>query len=175
MRKLKLDELNRPTVEAYKSSADKLPLTVVLDNIRSALNVGSVFRTCDGLAISKLILVGIAARPPHKEINKTAIGATKSVEWIYHETIETALQELSLTHEIVGVEQTDDSVALQEYKIPERPLALVFGHEIEGVSDAALPYLDTAIEVPQFGTKHSLNVGVCAGIVLWEIAKQYRY
>ncbi len=173
MRKLSLDELNRPSVETYRQMK-KSPVTIVLDNIRSALNVGSVFRTADAFACEKIILTGISAKPPHKEIHKSAIGATKSVDWAYHKEISTILTEFkSKGYTIVGVEQTDVSVPLKSYQIKEgHKYVLVFGNELDGLSESILPLLDSAVEIPQWGTKHSLNVSVCAGIVLFHFTSQ---
>lgn len=175
MKKLKLDELNRKTLEQFQEM-EKHPIVVVLDNIRSGLNVGSVFRTCDAFAIQKVILTGITAKPPHKEINKTAIGATHSVEWEYSASIKEAILSLKKdSYHITAVEQTNQSIHLQEYELPNKPLALVFGNEVEGVSNEILEDIDSAIEVPQFGTKHSLNISVCAGIVIWDVFKKVNY
>jgi len=174
MRKLSLQELGRVDLSSYKS-LPKIPVVVVLDNIRSAHNVGSFFRTCDALRISHLYLTGISAQPPHREITKTAIGATSSVDWSYKEDITEVLSQLKEEeHQIIGVEQTDTSVSLENFVTRvDQKYALVFGNEVQGVSSSALPLLDMAIEIPQFGTKHSFNVAVCAGIVLWEFAKPY--
>jgi len=176
MRKLKLDELNRPGLEAYRAQA-KLPLTVLLDNVRSGLNVGSVFRTADAFALEQLILCGITARPPHREILKTAIGATESVAWTYRAGAAQAVAAWKARgYHVLGVEQTDESIPLPAWRWPaETSLLVLFGNEVEGLSDEVLPLLDQAVEVPQFGTKHSLNVSVCAGIVLWEFLRQYRF
>ncbi len=167
MRKLKLDELNRLDVDAFKS-ADKIPIIVVLDNIRSALNVGSVFRTSDAYAIEKVVLCGISATPPNKEINKTAIGAHASVAWSYEEDIKSYIESLDKqNHLIIGVEQTDQSLMLQQFEsAPEKTLVLIFGNEVEGLSETILPLLHHSLEIPQYGTKHSLNISVCAGIVI---------
>lgn len=175
MRKLKLQELNRPSIETFKAQ-EKTPIVLVLDNIRSRLNVGSAFRTGDAFAVEQLYLCGITARPPHREILKTAIGATDSVDWIYSETTEEAVQKLKEEgYTILAIEQTDASIELQTYPIDkEKKYALVFGNEVKGVSDEALPLMDGAIEVPQFGTKHSLNISVCLGVVLWEFTKQLK-
>jgi len=176
MRKLKLDELNRLNLEDYKA-AEKLPITVVLDNIRSAFNVGSIFRTCDGLGISKIILTGITARPPHKEINKAAIGATESVNWEYHpDIIEYVTSMASNKSLILGVEQTDNSMMLDklDLDINGKHIYLLLGNEVEGLNDELLPHLDNAIEIEQYGTKHSFNVAVCAGMVMWELSKTMR-
>ena len=177
MRKLKLEELGRTDIEGYKT-VEKLPVIVVLDNVRSAFNVGSVFRTCDGLAISELILTGITAQPPHKEINKSAIGSTNSVDWSHHESIYDYLNTLDKeSHQLIGIEQTDKSIPLisfTEHISDNKTAVLVFGNEVAGVSDEVLPLLDQCIEIQQYGTKHSFNVSVCAGMILWEFSKQLR-
>ena len=170
MRKRSLAELQRPTVEDYLQLPKK-NVVVVLDNVRSALNVGSVFRTADAFRIQKIMLCGITATPPHREITKTAIGATESVQWEYHANIVTLLARMKAEGFIIaGIEQADPSVALQEWDIPDQPIAVVFGNEVDGIQDEVMPLLDVCIEIPQSGTKHSLNVSVCAGIVLWELA-----
>lgn len=168
MRKLKLHELNRPDAETYRQVA-RMPLVVVLDNIRSGLNVGSAFRTADAFAVAEVLLCGITARPPHREIMKTAIGATETVSWRYFEGVKEALQELKgKGYRILAVEQTDESRPLQALNIQAgQPYALVFGNEVRGVSEEALPLVDGAVEIPQVGTKHSLNVSVCLGILCW--------
>ncbi len=174
MRKLRLEELNRLSVSEYQDSS-KLPVTIVLDNIRSAHNVGSIFRTVDGLGLQGIHLCGITARPPHKEINKSAIGATNSVSWEYHEDIVSLLSTLKTDHCLIGIEQTTESKELAEFTFPKsEKLALIFGNEVEGISESALPMLNHSLEIAQFGTKHSFNVAVCAGMVLWETAKQLR-
>lgn len=172
MRKLKLQELKRPTLAEYQAT-EKLPIVVVLDNIRSGMNIGSVFRTCDAFNINKIYLTGISAQPPHREITKTAIGATESVEWEYIENIVACVSDLKNNgHIICGIEQTDQSQSLWEFKLQEKkPVALILGNEVNGISDSVLPLLDSAIEIQQFGTKHSLNVSVCAGICLWYVSK----
>lgn len=173
MRKLKLEELDRVSIDEYKSAA-KIPVVVVLDNIRSAMNVGSVFRTADAFAIEKIIICGISATPPNREITKTAIGATESVVWEYIENVSDAVALLKNEgYTIAGIEQTDASVLLTDYTFNTEKIAVVFGNEVDGVSDEVINELDVCIEIPQFGTKHSLNVSVCAGIVLWELAKKY--
>ncbi len=167
VRKLFLDELGRPDVDRF-SEIEKLPVVVLLDNIRSGMNVGSVFRTADALLVKSIYLSGISATPPHKEILKAAIGANETVHWKYFETSEEAVQKLKKQgYFCVGVEQTTASQDIRQFDF-KYPLALVFGNEVNGVSDEILPLLDAFIEVPQYGTKHSFNVSVCAGIVLWE-------
>jgi len=173
MRKLKLEELGRKTIEEFQSAV-KNPIVVVLDSIRSALNVGSVFRTCDAFAIEKLMLCGITCAPPNREITKTAIGATESVSWEHHYEIKDVL--ITLKNEgytLVGIEQTDASIMLDDKPIKDQKTALIFGNEVEGISDHILPLIDYCIEIPQFGTKHSLNVSVCCGIVLWEYCQPF--
>jgi len=171
MRKLKLEELGRLSVEDYQKVA-KVPVVVVLDNIRSAMNVGSVFRTADAFAIEKIVISGISATPPNREITKTAIGATESVLWEYVKDISEALVFLKAGgYTIVGIEQTDHSIKLGSPLPKSEKIAVVFGNEVEGISDIILEQLDYCIEIPQYGTKHSLNVSVCAGIVLWELTK----
>lgn len=169
MRKLKLAELNRDGLEEYRIK-EKYPISIVLDNIRSAMNVGSFFRTADGFSLEKIYLCGISARPPHKEINKTAIGADLSVDWNYEENIRDCVTELkSKDYKIIGVEQTDKSIMINDFLPSENTkYALIFGNEVDGISDQILDLLDYALEIPQFGTKHSFNVSVAGGIVIWD-------
>lgn len=170
MKKLKLHELGRVSVDEY-SEVKKVPLIVVLDNIRSAMNVGSIFRTSDAMAISKIYLCGISATPPNREITKTAIGATDSVEWQYFESTSLAIDSLKTDgYEILAIEQTDSSVELMDYQPSKGKVAIVLGNEVNGVDSEILPMLDGAIEIDQYGTKHSLNVSVCGGIVLHHLA-----
>lgn len=171
MRKLKLEELNRTSVKLFKEQ-EKFPIVVILDNVRSALNVGAFFRTCDAFAIEKLILLGITAQPPHKEINKTAIGATASVNWEHHDKGQDLISDLkSNGYKVYGIEQTDQSELLQKQDFSNQKLALIFGNEVDGISDEILELLDVSLEIPQFGTKHSLNVSVCGGMVIWDVVK----
>lgn len=176
MRKLKLQELNRASVETFKNQA-KTPIVLVLDNIRSGLNVGSAFRTADAFAIEKIYLCGISAQPPNKEITKTAIGATESVDWKYEKETVDAIQSLkSEGYQIVAVEQAVGSTALQDFvATSEDKIALVFGNEVNGVSEEVMELADACIEVPQFGTKHSLNISVCVGVVVWELFRKMNY
>ncbi len=170
MRKLKNEELNRVSVEEFKKT-DKLPLTIVLDNIRSLNNIGSIFRTADAFAIEQVILSGITAQPPHREIHKTALGATESVSWKHYETTSAAVSNLKKDgYQILSIEQADNSIMLNEF-IPERntKYALVFGNEVHGVEEEIIPLSDACIEIPQWGTKHSLNVSISVGIVLWDM------
>lgn len=168
MRKLSMDELNRISKEDFEK-AEKLPIIIVLDNIRSLSNVGAFFRTADAFRIGELFLCGITASPPHREIHKTALGADETVKWRYFSTTEAACQRLKEDgYQVFAVEQVDGSVALQDFRF-EPHSAYIFGNEVEGVSEAALPYCNGAIELPQEGTKHSINVSVCAGIVMWKL------
>jgi 23S rRNA (guanosine2251-2'-O)-methyltransferase len=173
MRKLLNKELERKSVEQYKSS-DKAPFVVVLDNVRSRSNVGSVFRTSDAFLVEKVFLCGITATPPDPEIRKTALGATESVPWKYFEETSDAIDSLKREgYLILGIEQVDQSFELQNFT-PEksRKYALVFGHEINGVKQEIIDLCDYCIEIPQFGTKHSFNIAVSAGIVLWELSSK---
>lgn len=168
MRKLKMDELNRISKEDF-GRAEKLPVVIVLDNIRSLSNVGAFFRTADAFRISELFLCGITACPPHREIHKTALGADETVRWRYFDTTEAACKELKAGgYKVYAVEQVEGSVLLQEFEF-EPNTSFIFGNEVEGVSEEALPYCDGAVELPQEGTKHSINVSVCAGIVMWKL------
>ena len=168
MRKLSLDELNRLSKEDFKR-AEKLPIIIVLDNIRSLSNVGAFFRTADAFRIGELFLCGITACPPHREIHKTALGADETVKWRYFDTTEAACQALKAEgYRIFAVEQVEGSIPLQDFAF-ETKTAYILGNEVEGVSEEALPYCDGAIELPQEGTKHSINVSVCAGIVMWKL------
>ena len=167
MRKLNMDELNRISKEDFET-AEKLPIIIVLDNIRSLSNVGAFFRTADAFRIKELLLCGITACPPHREIHKTALGADETVRWRYFETTEAACKALKAEgYRIFAVEQVEGSLPLQDFEF-EPDTAYLLGNEVEGVSDEALPYCEGAIELPQEGTKHSINVSVCAGIVMWK-------
>jgi len=169
MRKLKTDELGRVGIEDFKKQ-EKLPLVVILDNVRSMHNIGSIFRTSDGFAIEKIFLCGITAQPPHREIEKTALGATQSIEWLYFEDVCEAINTLKLDdYKIIAIEQAENSTLLNNYQ-PDKSdkYALIFGNEVNGVSDEAMQLIDTCIEIPQFGTKHSFNIVVSAGIILWD-------
>ena len=171
-RKLKLDELNRVSVQEFKNQK-KLPIIVVLDNIRSLNNIGSFFRTSDAFNIEAIYLCGITAQPPHREIQKTALGATESVEWKYFETTEQALVELKENEFLIyAIEQTENSIYLQEFTYNLEKIALVFGNEVEGVGQNVINLSKNSIEIPQFGTKHSLNVSISFGVVLWHLANQ---
>lgn len=173
MRKLKLLELKRLSVEEYRQR-QKAPIVLVLDNVRSGLNVGAAFRIADAFALERIVLCGITAQPPHREILKTAIGATRSVAWSYVEDPAAAVRQLREDgYRCWAVEQADSSTPLHAFhRRPDQRYALVFGNEVSGVSDAVMALVDGAIEVPQFGTKHSLNVAVCIGVVAWEFVRQ---
>lgn len=175
MRKLNMHELGRLSPEAFKE-APKTPLVLVLDNIRSALNVGSSFRTADAFILEHVYLCGITATPPHREILKTALGATETVEWSYHEDTAALVSKLKENgYHVVAVEQAEGSVALQDFSPHEdKRYALIFGNEVGGVADEALKLSDQCIEIPQFGAKHSINVAVCVGIVCWELFRKMR-
>lgn len=170
MRKLTMAELNRITVGQFRDRP-KWPVVIVLDNIRSQQNTGSVFRTADAFRVERICLCGITATPPHREIHRAALGATESVAWTYYPAAEAAVMALkSEGYRIIGLEQTDESISLASY-VPTNgtKLALVFGNEVSGLSEGVLPLLDDCLEIPQFGTKHSFNVAVSAGIVLWDL------
>ena len=173
MRKLKLHELGRVSVEEFKKQ-QKTPIVLVLDNIRSALNVGSAFRTADAFALEKIYLCGITATPPHREILKTAIGASDSVDWIYKKDTEDAIKELKdENYQVLAIEQAEESEQLQSYNYQkDKKYALVFGNEVSGVQDSVMEVVDGCLEIPQFGTKHSLNISVCLGIVVWEFFRK---
>ncbi len=175
MRKLKINELNRLSADEYKKT-EKTPLVVVLDNIRSCNNTGSVFRTSDALLLEKIYLCGITATPPNKEIHKTALDAEKSVDWEYFEKTEDAVQKLQQEgYKVFAVEQVENSISLPDFLPPENgKLALVFGNEVKGVQQKVVNLCNGAIEIPQFGTKHSFNVSVSAGIVLWDIFQKLK-
>lgn len=176
MRKLKNSELGRLNVEDFKKS-DKIPLIVVLDNIRSLNNIGSVFRTSDAFLIEKIYLCGITAKPPHKEIHKTALGATESVAWEYAEDTLQLIQQLKKEKVIVAsIEQAENSTMLQDFTLePNQKYAIVMGNEVKGVQQEVVSASDYCIEIPQFGTKHSLNISVSCGVVLWDLFKKFRY
>jgi 23S rRNA (guanosine2251-2'-O)-methyltransferase len=172
-RKTLNEELHRLTPEEFRKVA-KIPLVIVLDDIRSMHNIGSIFRTADAFRVEKLILCGITAVPPHKDIHKTALGATDSVDWIYFEDIKEAIIALKKDkYCLAGIEQTENSIFLQDF-YPQENLryAFIIGHEVRGVNQDVIDACDLIIEVPQFGTKHSLNVSVCAGIVIWDFYRK---
>ncbi len=175
MRKLRNNELGRITVNEYKNST-KTPLIVILDNIRSLNNIGSVFRTSDAFLIEKIYLCGFTATPPKKEIHKTALGATESVDWEYREDIFKLVLELQKDQVIVAsIEQTEQSVMLNDFKPDaEKKLAVIFGNEVKGVQQLVVSASDVCIEIPQLGTKHSLNIAVSCGVVLWDLFLKVR-
>lgn len=174
-KKLSMEELHRLSVQEFKN-AEKTPIVVVLDNVRSMNNIGSIFRSCDGFGVEKLCLCGITATPPNREINKTALGATESVEWEYFtNTIDCIIFFKNKGYKIFCIEQTSNSTMLQNFDFPlKEHCLLVFGNEIEGVSQEIIDLADQVIEIPQFGTKHSLNVAVTCGIVLWDCVRKIR-
>lgn len=175
-RKLQTEELQRISVDEYKQSA-KHPIVVVLDNIRSASNVGSAFRTGDSLRIEAVYLCGITCVPPNKELQKTALGAQLSVDWKYFNETKDALTELkALGYEIISVEQAENSTMLQDFTVEDgNKYAFVFGNEVHGVADDVIAESDVCLEIPQYGTKHSFNVSVTCGIILWETVKQMEF
>jgi tRNA G18 (ribose-2'-O)-methylase SpoU len=174
MRKLRITELKRLKVEEYKQ-VEKHQIVVVLDNVRSLHNVGSVFRTCDAFRLESVYLCGITSSPPHNEIHKTALGAEDSVDWQYFEQTETAVNILKQNgYTLLAIEQTDRSTLLTVFNPDNRnKYALVFGNEVKGVQQSVIDLCDSSIEIPQFGTKHSLNISVSVGIVLWEMVKVF--
>jgi 23S rRNA (guanosine2251-2'-O)-methyltransferase len=172
MRKLSMDELNRKSVDEFKD-AKKIPVVVILENIRSAYNVGSVFRTADAFLIEFIFITGYTAKPPHKEITKTALGAQDSVDWKYFETTKEAIEELKKNeYKIFAVEQVTDSISLENIsRFALDKIAFIFGNEVSGVDQEIISLCDGSVEIPQFGMKHSLNISVAAGIVLWEVVR----
>jgi len=175
MRKLLNSELDRKTVEEFKNAA-KLPVIIVLDNVRSMNNIGSVFRTADAFLVEEIYLCGITAKPPHRDIQKTALGATDSVKWNYFAETYNAIKDVQQEgYFVIAVEQTEDSLSLDQFK-PEsgKSYAYVFGNEVHGVSQQVVDLCDTVVEIPQFGTKHSFNISVSAGIVLWDYYSKVR-
>ena len=175
MAKLTLKDLNRVSIDEFKLQG-KLPVVVVLDNVRSMHNVGSVFRTGDGFAVEKVYLCGITAQPPHREIEKTALGATHSVDWHHREsTVDAVLELREHGYQIIAIEQAVESIMLNTFKPDQtKKYALIFGNEVNGVSDEVMVEIDKCIEIPQFGTKHSFNIVISAGIVLWDFYAKLR-
>ena len=169
MRKLKMEELNRVSVEEFKD-LPKLPVVLVLDNVRSLHNVGSAFRTGDAFRVEKIYLCGITGTPPNKEINKTALGATESVNWEHvTDTAELAQKLKADGYKLIALEQAENTTLLQNFTPdPEAKYAFIFGNEVFGVSDEVMTLVDTVVEIPQFGTKHSLNISVTVGVVVWD-------
>lgn len=175
MRKLLNNELKRLTIEEFKT-ASKIPLVIVLDDVRSLNNIGSVFRTADAFLVEEIHLCGITAVPPHREIQKTALGATESVAWQYFDNIQQSISQLKNEgYNIYAIEQVDVSIPLNNFS-PDHSekIAIILGNEINGVNDVILPQIRGCIEIPQFGTKHSLNISVCAGIVIWHFFSHMR-
>jgi tRNA G18 (ribose-2'-O)-methylase SpoU len=175
MRKLKITELNRLSREDFKKT-EKIPLVVVLDNVRSLHNVGSVFRTSDAFLVEAVYLCGITATPPQAEIHKTALGAEDSVDWKYFGNTLDAVEELKQKgYHIAAIEQAENSISLEKLHLEkDKKYAIILGNEVHGVEQEVMNQCDSCLEIPQFGTKHSLNVSVTAGIVIWEIAKKIR-
>ena len=170
-KKLKLEELNRLSVLEFKA-LEKDPIIVLLDDVRSLNNIGSIFRTCDAMGVKKMYLCGITAQPPQREIRKTAIGASKSVDWEYEkDASKIVIKYRELGYEIIGVEQTSKSVSLENYQLNNKQTLLIFGNEINGVSQKLIDLCDLSLEIPQCGTKHSMNISVSVGIVLWNLKK----
>lgn len=173
MRKKTMQELNRPRPEDLRQQT-RNPVALVLDNVRSGMNVGSAFRTADGFGLEKIFLCGITAVPPHREILKTALGATETVPWEFHQNpVEAILALKEKGYRIIAVEQAEGSVSLLDFRVsPGQAYALVFGNEVNGVSEEVMAIVDGAIEIPQTGSKHSLNIAVCVGVVAWEFVRQ---
>lgn len=174
MRKLTMPELNRLNVTDYHN-VKKIPIIIILDNVRSMENVGSFFRTADAFRMEAIYLCGITACPPHREIHKTALGAEESVDWQYFETTKEACEALRKNgYKIFAIEQVEGSISLEKFKTPEKS-AYIFGNEVDGVDDTALDFCEQAVEIPQEGTKHSLNVAVSGGIVMYHFFKDLRH
>ncbi|MBW6484262.1 MAG: RNA methyltransferase [Vicingaceae bacterium] len=169
-KKLSNDALNRISVDEFKTKT-KVPIILVLDNIRSLNNIGSVFRTADAFLIEAIYLCGITAQPPHREIQKTALGATETVEWKYFSSTIEAVNELkNLNYKIIAIEQTENSTMLNDFRCSkDEPLALIFGNEVHGVEQVVINEVDEVVEIPQYGTKHSLNISVSVGVVVWDV------
>lgn len=173
-KKLANNELNRISVEEFKD-VKKTPIIVILDNIRSLNNIGSVFRTSDAFLIEKIYLCGYTAQPPHREIQKTALGATESVTWEYNENILEVVNLLQKNNtKVYAIEQTENAIMLDDFEVDEDKIAVVFGNEVQGVQQEVINQCDGVIEIPQLGTKHSLNISVSCGIVLWDLFKKIK-
>lgn len=174
VRKLRNIELNRLSVDEFKA-AEKWPIIVILDNVRSMLNVGSLFRSCDAFNVQHLYLCGITPLPPHRDITKTALGAELAVKWTHRNDVEELIMELRKKGwKVFGIEQTSTAIPLQDWTMKKTDkVVLVFGHEVDGVSDKAIRNCDGFLEIPQFGTKHSINVSVCGGVVLWQAVQAF--
>jgi len=172
MKKLKNNELGRINIKEFKR-ATKTPITIILDNVRSAINVGSIFRTSDAFLIENIILCGITATPPDKEIRKAALGSTNSVKWeSFENTIDAVSKLKDEGYHIIGIEQADKSTMLNNFSLPKKPIAIIMGNEVNGVSQEIIDVCNAVIEIPQFGTKHSLNISVTTGIVIWDLWKK---
>ncbi len=170
MKKLKNSQLDRISIEEFKKSK-KIAITILLENIRSAHNIGSIFRTADSFLINEIILCGISAQPPNKDIRKTALGSSESVEWRYEKNIDKAIEKLKNEgNKIISIEQTTNSISLENFK-PQKndKYAIIFGNEVNGIEQRTINLSDMVIEIPQFGTKHSLNISVAAGIIIWDL------
>jgi len=176
MRKLKNSELERKSIDEFKQS-EKTPIIIVLDNVRSLNNIGSVFRTSDALLIEAVYLCGITATPPHRELHKTALGAEDSVNWEYFKNTEDAVTKLKENEfEVYSVEQAENSISLENFEVnSSKKYALIFGNEVKGVQQKIVDSSDGCIEIPQFGTKHSFNISVSCGIVLWDLFSKLNY
>ena len=175
MKKKTTDELNRLSSNSYSNSL-KTPVWIILENIRSAHNIGSFFRTADAFGLAGISICGYSARPPHKQLDKVALGATESVEWLgFDNTIDAIMESKKNGYAVFGVEQIHQAYSLENMPWPKNGIALVFGNEVNGIQEKTLALCDGAIEVPQFGIKHSLNVSVCGGSVLWEATRKYRF
>ena len=171
MRKLSMDELGRMSVADFKI-APKKPIVVVMDQIRSMHNVGSVFRTADAFLINGICLCGFTPQPPHRDIHKTALGATESVDWMYYEqTTDAVIALKNQGYKVYAIEQTEGSIPLNQFEKTEAPIAFVFGNEVDGVDQSVIALCDGVIEIPQWGMKHSLNISVAAAVVLWEFVR----
>ncbi|MCD4746324.1 MAG: RNA methyltransferase [Bacteroidales bacterium] len=170
MRKLKNNELNRISIKEFKT-VEKIPVIIVLDNIRSLNNIGSIFRTADAFRIKSIYLCGITAQPPHREIHKTALGATESVDWKYfNKTSESIILLKQNNYSVYAIEQADKSIYIDKFAPDfKKNIAFVFGNEVKGIDETVIDMVDGCIEIPQFGSKHSLNVSVSAGIIIWDI------
>lgn len=175
MRKLENNELDRKSVKDFKS-ASKTPLIIILNDIRSLHNIGSVFRTSDAFLVEKIYLCGITATPPHKEIQKTALGATETVAWEHHKNVIDVIKKLQTENvTVLAIEQVEKACLLDKFSVePNKKYALIFGNEVYGVAQEAVALCDGCIEIPQLGTKHSLNIAVSAGIVIWDLFKQLK-
>lgn len=170
-KKLKLDELGRISVDEFKA-AKKIPLVIIMENIRSGNNVGSIFRTSDAFLIEKIYLTGITAQPPHRDIQKTALGATESVDWEYREDSFSLVEELqSKGYHVMAIEQAESTTSLEKWEPSHEKFAIVLGNEVKGVTQEVIDSCDECVEIPQAGTKHSFNVSVCAGIVMWHVSQ----